>query len=67
MKPLSIPRKALRIDSVIERTGISKTQLYRLIQSGEFPRGTNLSARIVAWDEASVNKWLEAKFEGEKQ
>ncbi len=64
MNPQHTPRQALRIDSVIERTGISKTQLYRLIKAGKFPRGTNLSARIVAWDEESVNKWLDAKFIG---
>ena len=45
MEPLSTPRKALRIDSVIERTGVSKTHLYRLIQAEKFPRPVKLSVK----------------------
>ena len=57
-------RKAMRINQVLDTVGLSKSQLYRLIKSGKFPRGTNLSERIVVWDMESVDKWLEAKFMG---
>jgi prophage regulatory protein len=64
MKTHFIPRKALRIDSVIERTGVSKTHLYRMINSGKFPRPVKLSERVSAWDADLVDSWLKSKFDG---
>lgn len=64
MKTHYIPRKALRIDSVIERTGVSKTHLYRMINSGKFPRPVKLSERVSAWDADLVDSWLKSKFDG---
>ena len=60
------PRKALRIGSVIERTGVSKTHLYRLIQAEKFPRPVKLSERVSVWDAELVDRWLSSKFEGVK-
>ena len=65
MKALPTPRKALRIDSVIERTGISKTHLYRLISENKFPRPVKLSERVSVWDAELVDSWLGKKFAGE--
>jgi prophage regulatory protein len=56
------PRKALRINSVIERTGVSKTHLYRLIERGQFPRPVKLSDRVSVWDAACIDRWLSEKF-----
>jgi prophage regulatory protein len=66
MEPSGTTRKALRIDSVIERTGFSKTHLYRLIQAEKFPRPVKLSERVSVWDAALVDRWLSSKFEGVK-
>ncbi len=63
MEPLRTPRIALRINSVIERTGVSKTHLYRLIQAEKFPRPVKLSERVSVWDAAVVDRWLSSKFE----
>jgi prophage regulatory protein len=59
-------RRALRIDSVVELTGVSKTHLYRLIQAEKFPRPVKLSERVSVWDAALVDRWLSSKFEGVK-
>lgn len=66
MHTLPIQRKALRINSVIERTGVSKTHLYRLIQAEKFPRPVKLSERVSVWDASDVDQWLASKFEGVK-
>jgi prophage regulatory protein len=66
MQTLTSPRKALRINSVIERTGVSKTHLYRLIRDEKFPRPVKLSERVSVWDAALVDRWLSSKFEGVK-
>ncbi len=60
--PASAIRKALRIPQVQERTKLSKTHLYRLIQRGEFPAPCKLSERVSAWDEAAIDAWLAGKF-----
>lgn len=55
-------RRALRATKVIEKTGLSKTHLYRLIQQGKFPAPHKLSERVSVWDEAAIDAWLAAKF-----
>jgi prophage regulatory protein len=60
------PRKALRIDSVIDRTGVSKTHLYRLISAKKFPRPVKLSERVSVWDAELVDRWLADKLDGVK-
>lgn len=66
METHSTQHKALRIDSVIERTGLSKTHLYRLIERGQFPRPVKLSDRVSVWDAACIDRWLAEKFAGVK-
>ena len=52
----------LRIQKVLDKTGLSRTQIYRLISRGQFPRPHHLSERIVAWNAADVDAWLADKF-----
>lgn len=59
----SKPKRVLRIAHVLHKVGISRTQLYRLIERGQFPRQFHLSARTAVWDEAEVDAWLSAKRE----
>ena len=54
--------KAIRLTKVLEKTGISRSQLYRLIQAGKFPHGVKLSERICVWEAAVVDAWMEEKF-----
>ena len=66
METPAAPRKALRIDSVIDRTGVSKTHLYRLISAQKFPRPVKLSERVSVWDAELVDRWLADKLDGVK-
>ncbi len=54
--------RVIRAADVLKRIRISKTQLYRLIQSGSFPRPTKLSERVVVWEEKAVDDWLAQKL-----
>jgi prophage regulatory protein len=63
MEQYITPRKALRINSVIERTGVSKTHLYRLINANKFPRPVKLSEGVSVWDSELIDQWLSSKFE----
>lgn len=63
MQPsLLIHNRALRLRQVADRTGLSKTHIYRLIHRGQFPLPARLSERVVAWDEAAINAWLVERF-----
>ena len=57
--------RALRIQQVLDKTGLSRTHTYRLIEKGDHPKPIQLSERVFVWDEASIDAWLEAKFKGE--
>jgi|LauGreDrversion4_2_1035121.scaffolds.fasta_scaffold960286_2 prophage regulatory protein len=63
---LSPRRRALRITKVTDKTGVSKTHIYRLIKAGEFPKPCKISERVSVWDEAAIDNWLAGKF-GEAQ
>lgn len=48
----------LRIDRVLELTGLSRRQLYRDIAAGGFPRGRNYPGKkITFWLLSEVREW----------
>ena len=53
--------KLLRIRRVLERTGLSKTSLYRQIGESGFPRPIQLTENTVAWREREVDEWIESR------
>lgn len=55
---LQSPNRILRINSVLERTGLCRSTLYRKIGAGTFPRQIKLSERCAGWREADVEQWL---------
>lgn len=50
--------RILRLSAVLERTGLSRSTLYRKVQAGAFPRQIRLSERCVGWRESAINAWL---------
>ena len=38
-------------------TGLGKTTIYRLIESGEFPRGVRIGRQAVGWHESDIERW----------
>ncbi len=52
----------LRLREVCQRTGISKSQVHRLVDRGDFPQPVKLSARAVAFVESEVETWLQARI-----
>lgn len=49
----------LRLPSVIERTGLSRSVIYALIQKAEFPAQIKLSERTSVWSSSAINNWIE--------
>ena len=64
MEPQSTSLRALRLPQVTDKTGISRSQVFKMIKAGDFPQSYRLSDSgcIVAWNETEIDAWLEAKF-----
>jgi prophage regulatory protein len=53
--------RLLRFPAVRERTGLSRSTIWRLERRGEFPRHHRISANAVAWLEEDVAAWIRAR------
>ncbi|HEC0407967.1 AlpA family transcriptional regulator [Pseudomonas aeruginosa] len=56
--------KVLRLDAVVQVTGLARSTIYKLVGEGEFPRPVPLTARSVGWIESEVIAWIKSKIEG---
>jgi prophage regulatory protein len=54
--------QGLRIPRVVDKTGLSRAHIYKLIKEHQFPAPYKLSERVSVWDEQEVSAWLAAKF-----
>jgi len=52
------PDRILRIKTVLERTGLSRSTMYRKMQNGTFPKNVQINTRCAGWRESAVNAWL---------
>ena len=57
----TITPQILRLPEVLTITRVSKATIYRLLNTGGFPRPIKLGERCVGWHRAEVNSWLESR------
>lgn len=50
--------RILRLRAVLDRTGLSRSTLYRKIQEGTFPKQIRIGIRCAGWRESAVAEWL---------
>ncbi|WP_175949656.1 helix-turn-helix transcriptional regulator [Burkholderia vietnamiensis] len=53
--------RVLRIKSVVEATGLSVASIYRLAESGAFPKQIKLGPRAVGWRSNEVYAWIDSR------
>ncbi|HEY0596137.1 helix-turn-helix transcriptional regulator [Sphingopyxis sp.] len=51
------PDRFLRLNSVLDRTGLSRATLYRKVRAGTFPKQVRISERCCGWRESEVTEW----------
>lgn len=51
----------LRLPRVLDRTALSRTELYRRLRVGEFPKPIALGKRAVAWSSTVIDQWIAAR------
>lgn len=56
-----VPPRLIRFKAVRERTGLSRSTIWRLERVGAFPRHYQISANAVAWMEQDVVNWIQSK------
>jgi len=54
--------RMLKLEEVMQITGLGRSTLYALVKSGGFPRQVQLGPRAVRWDSRAVEKWLAEKL-----
>ena len=47
----------LRLPEVKDRVGLSRSQIYRLIQTGDFPTPPKLSRQVSVWPDGDIVRW----------
>lgn len=52
------PDRILRLKTVLDRTGLSRSTLYRKVENGTFPAQVQIAARCVGWRESAVIEWM---------
>ena len=58
------PRKLVRIKTVVELTGLSKSYIYDLSNKGIFPKNIHLvpGGSSVAWIESEILNWIDERI-----
>ena len=50
--------RLLRLPAVLEQTGLSRSEIYRQVADGRFPKPVPISERLRAWHEREVQAWI---------
>jgi prophage regulatory protein len=52
------PEKILRIRTVLTRTGLSRSTIYRKMKDGTFPNQVRISEHCSGWRETEIIRWI---------
>lgn len=55
---MPISDRIIRLDTVLSRTGLSRSTLYRKIREGTFPPQIKISINGAGWHESKINSWI---------
>lgn len=53
-----IPLRFIRLHAVRDRTGLSRSTIWRLERRGDFPKHRRISLNAVGWLECEVDQWV---------
>ena len=48
----------LRMKDVCSELGVSRASVYRLLQSGSFPKPLKLGKRAIGWERDHIQQWV---------
>jgi prophage regulatory protein len=50
--------RIVRLKTVLSRTGLSRSTIYRKIAEGTFPAQLKISTNGSGWHESDINRWI---------
>ena len=53
------PDRIVRMKTILARTGLSRSTIYRKIAEGTFPPRIKISINGAGWHESEINRWIE--------
>ncbi len=56
------PDRLLRWQELKKWIPLSRSNVYRMMDEGTFPRPINLGARSVAWFESDIDAWIQERL-----
>src|SRR5437016_11453213 len=56
------PIALLRLPTVRDRTGLSRSSIYQRVRDGVFPPPVQIGARAVAWASTDIDRWISELF-----
>jgi prophage regulatory protein len=55
---MSDPDRIIRLKTVLNRTGLSRSTVYRKIAEGTFPPQIPISVHGAGWSEVEISRWV---------
>ena len=52
------PDRIVRLKTVLARTGLSRSTIYRKIAEATFPAQIKISTNGAGWKESDINRWV---------
>ncbi len=53
------PDRIIRLKTVLARTGLSRSTIYRKIAEGTFPAQLKISVNGAGWRESELDRWID--------
>ena len=60
-------KKLLRLPEVISRTGYKRSNIYQLMNLGDFPKSVQHGPRAVAWLSSEIDQWIDDRVKERDQ
>jgi len=57
----------LRLPTVKDRTGLSRSSIYLRMSDGSFPEPISLGGRSVGWIESEIEDWLQQQIKSSRE
>jgi len=54
--------RLIRLSEVMAKTGLKRSQVYRDMKSGDFPKSCKIGPASVAWLESEIDDWIAMKL-----
>ena len=60
-------QKILRLNQVMEVTGLSRSSIYSFIKQKQFPIQVNIGKRAVGWYSEDISSWLNERIQSQSE